>query len=75
VAEAAALWIAHCERRGLEPLTINGNQRHIDLHIVPFIGEMKLSAMTTTAVHAFTDRLHEAGRSPEMIRRVTRQHL
>ena len=26
--------------------------------------------MTTTAVHAFTDRLHQEGRSPDMIKRV-----
>jgi integrase len=70
VAEAAALWLANCERRGLEPTTIANYREHANLHIVPFIGETKLSAMTPTAVHAFTDRLHEAGRSADMIRRV-----
>jgi integrase len=70
VGEAAKLWIAHCEREGLESTTIDNYQQHVDLHIVPFIGETKLSALTTPAVNAFTDRLHEAGRSADMIRRV-----
>src|SRR4051794_11230507 len=39
VAEAAALWIAHCERRRLEPTTIANYRQHVRLHIVPFIGD------------------------------------
>jgi integrase len=70
VTEAAALWLSHCERQGLESMTIVGYRQHVSLHILPFIGEVKLSALTTTAVNAFTDRLHEAGRSADMIRRV-----
>lgn len=70
IAVAGALWIAQCERQGLETMTIINYRQHIDLHIVPFIGETKLSALTPTAVHSFTDRLHEEGRSANMIRRV-----
>jgi integrase len=70
VAEAAKLWIAHCERQGLESTTIDGYQQNIDLHIIPFIGDIKLSALTTPAINAFTDRLHAAGRSEDKIRRV-----
>ena len=39
VAQAAALWIAHCERRRLEAMTIVNYRQHVDLHIVPFIGD------------------------------------
>ena len=70
IAEASQMWLAHCERQGLEPMTIANYKQHATLHIIPLIGDVKLSAMTTTAVHAFTDRLHEAGRSADMIRRV-----
>jgi integrase len=70
VGEVAEMWIAHCERRQLEPMTILNYRAHIDLHIAPFLGETKLSAVTPTTVHTFTDQLHEAGRSADMIRRV-----
>jgi integrase len=70
IAEASQLWIAHCERQGLEPTTVTNYMQHVDLHITPFIGSVKLSELTTTAVNAFIDRLHDAGRSADMIRRV-----
>jgi integrase len=70
--EAAALWIKRCHDKGLEPTTVRNYDEHVDLHIVPFIGAMKLSEMTVPAVHAFADRLRDAGRSPEMVKRVVR---
>jgi integrase len=70
VAEAAPLWIKSCNRKALEPTTIQAYQEHIDLHILPFIGTMKLVEVTSPAVIAFADTLHEAGRSPDMIGRV-----
>ena len=48
-------------------MTILNYRQHLRLHILPFLGETKLSALTPTAVHAFTDRLHKEGRSADMI--------
>jgi integrase len=70
VAEAADLWIARCERDELERTTILAYQQHVNLHIVPFIGTVKLSRLSAPAVNAFRDRLLAAGRSRDMVRRV-----
>jgi integrase len=40
------------------------------LHIYPFVGAKKLAELTAPAISEFADRLREAGRSPEMVRRV-----
>lgn len=72
VKEAAALWIKRCNEKKLEQMTIKGYEEHVDLHIVPFIGAKKLADLTVPAVNAFADSLRDAGRSPEMIKRVVR---
>jgi integrase len=72
VKDAAALWLRRCEDNGLERMTVKGYEEHVDLHIVPFIGAKKLVDLTVPAVHAFADQLRDAGRSPEMVRRVIR---
>jgi integrase len=43
VAEAGKLWIASGENNKLERATIDGYQQHLDLHITPFLGRVKLS--------------------------------
>lgn len=70
IAEAAALWIARCEREGLERTTILAYRQHADLHIVPHIGKVKLSRLSTPVVNTFRDQLLDAGRSRDMVRRV-----
>src|ERR1700733_3742192 len=72
VKDAAALWIKRCNEKRLEYTTVKGYEEHVDLHIVPFIGAKKLSELNVPAVNAFADKLREAGRSAEMIRRVVR---
>lgn len=70
VREAADLWIARCERDALELTTILAYRQHVDLHIVPYIGTVKLSRLSAPAVNAFRDQLLDAGRSRDMVRRV-----
>lgn len=70
VAEAAQLWLARARREGLEPATVFGYREHVDLHIVPFIGAMKLSRLSVPALTSFRDQLLDADRSPDMVRRV-----
>lgn len=70
VKAAGAFWIATAEGAGLERSTVDQYRQHLDLHITPFIGAMKLSALTIPAVRAFEDRLRDEGRSPAMVRKV-----
>ena len=72
VFEAACLWLARCERDGLEATTIRQYRAHVDLHITPRIGKMKLARFSAPAVNGFVDQLIRDGRSKEMARRVLR---
>lgn len=70
VQQAAAFWIASAEAAGLERTTVDSYRSHVNLHIVPFIGDTRLTALTIPAVRAFEDDLRNADRSPAMIRKV-----
>lgn len=73
VAEAAEMWLQRCERDRLEATTLRQYRAHVRIHIVPFIGAMRLSRITAPAVNAFIDQLladKEKPRSREMCRRV-----
>lgn len=70
ISKAGELWIAAKRRAGREQATTDQYRQHLDLHIVPFIGETKLSAFNAPALSAFEDALADAGRSPAMIRKV-----
>jgi integrase len=69
MAEAGRLWIESAEAAKLERSTLEQYQRHLDLHIAPFIGAVRLAQLTVPAVRAFEDRLR-ATRSPAMVRKV-----
>jgi len=69
VADAGKKWLADAEDR-LEAATVESYQQHLDQHIVPFIGAVKLSQLTVPLVREFMDRLRKDGRSPAMIKRV-----
>ncbi|OQP84209.1 site-specific integrase [Rhizobium rhizosphaerae] len=70
VSKAGAFWILSGEAAGLERSTMNQRQRHLDLHITPFIGETLISKLTVPFVRDFEDRLRGEGRSPAMVRKV-----
>lgn len=76
VADAAKLWIASCKGKELERSTFEAYQRHIDFHIVPLIGSVKLSQLSAPMVRDFEDRLRKGGgdigaaRSPAMMRKI-----
>jgi integrase len=70
VAEAFERWIADCEANGLERGTIVQRRGHLNLHVAPFLGREKLSALTMPRVHQFDAELRQAGRSLAMRRKV-----
>lgn len=57
IKEAGTLWIERCTIDKLERATIEDYQRHLELHISPRIGAVKLSKLTAPAVKAFRDTL------------------
>jgi integrase len=72
VAAAAALWLESCEAAGLERTTLVGYRAHVDLHIAPRLGAVRLSQLTVPIVRGFEDRLRSDGRSTAMVRKVRR---
>jgi integrase len=70
VAEAGRLWLTRCEADGLEQSTVDYYQQHLDRHIIPVIGAVKLSRLTMPMLTTFQDKLRELGRSPTMVRKV-----
>jgi hypothetical protein len=72
VSEAAELWLTTGRNAGLERATLAQYEQHARLHIVPFLGPVKLSRLTAPGVRAFEDRLREEGRSQTLTRYVVR---
>jgi integrase len=68
VAEAGKLWLQGCEADGLERSTIDAYRQHLERHIVPLIGAVKLSRLTMPMVRTFEDKL-ALDRSPAMVRK------
>ncbi|MEE8241372.1 MAG: tyrosine-type recombinase/integrase [Nitrospirales bacterium] len=59
VAAAAEEWIKGRELDGVERSTQDQYRQHIDLHIVPIIGNVKLSRLTAPMVNTFKETLLE----------------
>src|SRR5215831_18942421 len=72
VARAAELWLESCEAAGLERATITAYRQHVDLHIAPILGALRLTQLTVPLIRGFEDRLRQDGRSPAMVRKVRR---
>lgn len=70
VEAAGRLWIASTRAAGLERSSIEDYERTLRLHIVPFLGNLRLNALTTVRLRAYEDELREGGRSASMIKRV-----
>ena len=69
VKEAGEKWIKASSRR-VERGTLVQYRQHLDLHIVPFLGDRLLSRLSVPAVREFEDTLGDEGRSPAMVRKV-----
>jgi integrase len=69
IAEAGRRWIESGEAADLERTTLEQYRQHLELHIVPLIGSVKLTQLTAPVVRRFEDQLR-ADRSPAMVRKV-----
>jgi integrase len=59
IADVAKQWIKRVEANARERATVRQYKQHINLHIVPRIGAVKLAKLTTGHVEAFRDGLIE----------------
>src|SRR5712664_1260717 len=64
VAEAGEHWIKNAEANNLERTTIDEYRRHLRLHIVPYLGKVKLSKLTAPMVSEFRTKLSEGAPAP-----------
>jgi integrase len=69
IAEAGRRWIESGEAAGLERTTLEQYWQHLNLHVVPLIGSVRLTQLTAPMVREFEDQLR-ADRSPAMVRKV-----
>src|SRR5262245_60045047 len=69
VAQAGQLWLETKENAGLERTTLKSYRDHLALHIVPLIGNTKLSQLTVPLARSFEDTL-SIDRSPAMVTKV-----
>jgi integrase len=80
VAAAGKLWIATAEKNRLERATVDQYQQHLNLHIAPYLGRVKLSQLSAPMVREFEDKLSHgipapgttdsSPRSPAMVRKI-----
>jgi integrase len=70
VTGAGKHWIESCKAHGLEASTVESYEQHLNDHILPYLGTVKLSQLTVPVVRNFMDRLRADGRSPAMVKRV-----
>ena len=69
VREAGDLWLRRAETEGLEPSTARQYRQHLEHHILPHLGSLKLSKLTKPAVEEFRDMLLQT-RSRPLTRKV-----
>jgi integrase len=70
VAEAGRLWLETGKENGLVRSSLKQNREHLELHIAPFIGDVKLTRLSVPAIRAFETDLRANGRSPAMTKKV-----
>jgi integrase len=70
VEQAAESWIKNSDADGLELSTVKQRRVHLRVHIRPYIGLEKLSALTMPRVGQFLEDLRDNGRSVAMRRKV-----
>jgi integrase len=70
VADAGDLWLAQGETDDLERSTLRQRRQHLDLHIRPLIGTVRLADLSPGAVQSFRNDLIASGRSRAMARKI-----
>ncbi|MDW9370045.1 tyrosine-type recombinase/integrase [Sinorhizobium meliloti] len=71
IEEAGKLWLKSGDAAGLERTTMDQRRQHLNLHIIPLAGQVKLTKVTAPWLRSFQDDLREKGRSAAMVKRIT----
>jgi integrase len=69
VAEAGDLWLSQGETDGLEGSTLMQYRQHVEYHIKPLIGAVKLADLSPGMVQSFRNDLIRGGRSRVMAKK------
>ncbi|HEX9320744.1 MAG TPA: site-specific integrase [Xanthobacteraceae bacterium] len=69
VLEAGWMWLETAEKNKLERATIDHYRQHLNLHVAPHLGRLKLSELTVPVVRQFEDRVAKDV-SPATVRKV-----
>jgi len=78
IEQAAKEWVARCETLGRERAVVGNYKRAMALHVVPYIGKLKISKLDRVALSTFEDQLraptkkYPKGRSTNTIKTVLR---
>jgi integrase len=64
IADAGESWIETGEDNNLERSSLNEYRRHLDMHIKPYLGNVKLSELTAPQVKEFRTKLRDGTRTP-----------
>ena len=81
VDRACELFLEGCASKGLERTSIEAYRQHLQLHVRPYLGRLKLTALTPATIRGFEDDMRggkpapggeQRARSADMVRRVLR---
>jgi integrase len=64
VTDAGELWLKTADRNELERTTVDQYRQHLEFHIKPFLGSVKLSRLTAPQVRDFEDKLLHGSPAP-----------
>jgi len=64
VVEAGRQWIKTAVKNGLERTTVDQYRQHLDIHIAPYLGGVKLSRLTKSMVREFENKLRDGTPAP-----------
>jgi integrase len=70
VAEVAARYVAHAQRRGRKRSTCQNIESEVRVHLAPFLGEKGLDAVSTEDVLDLVSTLEGKGLAPKTVRNV-----
>ena len=72
IADACASWLRTAERHELEAGTLKAYRSHVNIHIVPRIGELVLEDLRRADIRDFLDELMDEGVSRAMTQKIMR---
>jgi integrase len=70
VAEYLSAWLACAAQSGLAPRTVTRYREHVEQHLVPALGRIRLARLTAQPIQQLYDQQLAAGVAPATIRQM-----